>query len=249
MAGLGYPRIDLVARQLAAFTGLRALRHLDLQIVGVDQIFAGHAEASGCDLLDRAAAQVAIGVARKALWILATFAGVGASADAVHRDREGLVGFRAYRAIGHRAAGEALHNGIDGLDFAERNRCGRLLEAEQAAQGRVVLALVVDQTRVLLENLVLAGARRVLQLIHRVRIEQVVLAVTPPLVFAAPGQVGLLHHALWISVVMAHGDFLFDDVEPDAADARSSPGEIALNEGLVETDGFEDLRAAIGLHG
>ena len=49
------PRIDLVARQLAAFAGLGALRHLDLQVVGVDQVFAGDAEAAGRDLLDRAA--------------------------------------------------------------------------------------------------------------------------------------------------------------------------------------------------
>ena len=39
MAHLGDHRIDLVAGQLAAFAGLRALRHLDLHHVGVDQVF------------------------------------------------------------------------------------------------------------------------------------------------------------------------------------------------------------------
>ena len=39
------PRIDLVAGELAALAGLGALRHLDLEIVGVDQVLAGHAEA------------------------------------------------------------------------------------------------------------------------------------------------------------------------------------------------------------
>jgi hypothetical protein len=33
-----------VARELAAFAGLRTLRDLDLQLVGVDEIFGGDAE-------------------------------------------------------------------------------------------------------------------------------------------------------------------------------------------------------------
>ena len=52
--GPGDPRVDLVARQLAALAGLGALGHLDLQVVGVDQVLAGHAEPAGGHLLDRA---------------------------------------------------------------------------------------------------------------------------------------------------------------------------------------------------
>ncbi len=55
--------VDLVAGQLAAFAGLCALRHLDLQLVGVDQVVGGDAEAAAGDLLDGAAAQIAVGVA------------------------------------------------------------------------------------------------------------------------------------------------------------------------------------------
>ncbi len=47
--------VDLVSRKLAAFAGLRALRDLDLQLVGVDQIFGRHPKTTGCDLLDRRA--------------------------------------------------------------------------------------------------------------------------------------------------------------------------------------------------
>ena len=50
--GLGDPRIDLGAGQLAALAGLGALRHLDLELAGVDQVFARDAEAAGGDLLD-----------------------------------------------------------------------------------------------------------------------------------------------------------------------------------------------------
>jgi hypothetical protein len=51
-----------VARQLAALAGLGALGHLDLQLVGVGKVEDVHAEAAGGDLLDRRAAQVAVGV-------------------------------------------------------------------------------------------------------------------------------------------------------------------------------------------
>jgi hypothetical protein len=52
----GDPRVHLVAGQLAALAGLRALRHLDLDLVRVDEVLARHTEAAGGDLLDRAAA-------------------------------------------------------------------------------------------------------------------------------------------------------------------------------------------------
>ena len=44
--------VDLMAGKLAAFAGLGALRDLDLQLVGVDQIVGGDAEAARGDLLD-----------------------------------------------------------------------------------------------------------------------------------------------------------------------------------------------------
>ena len=53
----------------------------------------------------------------------------------------------------------------------------------------------------------------------------------------------------------AHGEgalmplehLLGDHVDPDAADARRGPGEVAVHEVLVEADRLEDLRAAIAL--
>ena len=51
--GLGDPRVDLVPGQLAALARLGALRHLDLQVVGVDQVLAGDAEPAAGHLLDR----------------------------------------------------------------------------------------------------------------------------------------------------------------------------------------------------
>ena len=47
--------VDLVAGKLAALAGLGALGDLDLEVVGIDQIFGGDAEAARGDLLDRRA--------------------------------------------------------------------------------------------------------------------------------------------------------------------------------------------------
>ena len=60
-------RVDLVPGELPAFAGLGALRHLDLQLVGVDEVVRGDAEARRGDLLDRRCAGVAVGVAYEAL--------------------------------------------------------------------------------------------------------------------------------------------------------------------------------------
>src|SRR5258707_1222246 len=78
----------VVARQLTALAGLGALRHLDLDVVGIDQIFGGDAEAARRHLLDLGAHRIAIGKRHKAVRLLAAFAGVGTSADAVHGDGE-----------------------------------------------------------------------------------------------------------------------------------------------------------------
>jgi hypothetical protein len=50
---------DLAAGQLAALAGLGALGHLDLDLVGADQVLGGDAEAARGHLLDLAAQAVA----------------------------------------------------------------------------------------------------------------------------------------------------------------------------------------------
>mgnify|MGYP003694241593 CR=1 FL=1 len=49
------------------------------------------------------------------------------------------------------------------------------VSSSRPAKRRETTALIVDELRVLLEDRVLAAPRRVLQLEHRVRIEQVIL--------------------------------------------------------------------------
>ena len=70
------------------------------------------------------------------------------------------------------------------------NRRGRRLQLEQPAQRRALLALIVHEARVFLEDRVLAAPRRVLQLEHGVGVEQVILAVAAPLILAARLEIG-----------------------------------------------------------
>jgi hypothetical protein len=94
-------------RQLAAFARLGTLCHLDLDLVGIDQIFGGHTEAPGSHLLDRRTQRIAFlehiitfdarladdfrqrlpGLQRlEALGILTPFTGIRLAADTVHGD-------------------------------------------------------------------------------------------------------------------------------------------------------------------
>ena len=124
-----------------------------------------------------------------------------------------------------------------------------LLEVEQAAQRAPVPVLLVDQRGILLEHLVAAGAHRLLKLVDGLRIEQVILAVLAPLVLAA----GIEHVAVDLPVrerpLVPEQDFLGDDVDADAVDARGRPGEILVDDVLLQADGLEDLRAPIALDG
>ena len=132
------PRDDIihfVAGQLPAFARLRALRHLDLQFVGIDQIVRGHAESRRGHLLHRAAPQIAVGVGLEALFVFPALARIRFAADAVHGDGQRLVRLFADRTERHRSGRKALDDFFGGLDFFDRNRSVRLLKSHQSAQG------------------------------------------------------------------------------------------------------------------
>ncbi len=85
--GARHPRVDLGPGQLAALPRLGALRHLDLDVVGVGEVHARHAEPPGRHLLD---GRAPLGV-EQAVDVLAALAGVRLRAEPVHRDRQRLV--------------------------------------------------------------------------------------------------------------------------------------------------------------
>ena len=93
-AGLRVPETrdlarDLVGGELSALAGLRALRDLDLQLVGEREVLRCHAEAARCDLLDPR-----VRFRAEAGGILAALARVRLSAEPVERNRHRLVRLR-----------------------------------------------------------------------------------------------------------------------------------------------------------
>src|SRR5436190_14743490 len=126
------PRIHLVTRELSTLAGLRALRHLDLKVVGIDEVLARDAEPGGGDLLDRTTAPVAVRIAPVARRVFTTLAGVRFGTEAVHRDRKRFVRFLTDRAVRHGAGCEALDDRLDRLHLAEWNGRSRL-EVEKPA--------------------------------------------------------------------------------------------------------------------
>src|SRR6202008_4446786 len=118
MPPLGDPRIPLAARKLAALTGFRALRHLDLDVGAVGQVVRGDAEPGRRDLLDGAAAPVTVGITLETADGFTALPAVRPATQPVHRDGQCLVRLGGDRAVAHRAGGKALD------DFAGRS--GRL---------------------------------------------------------------------------------------------------------------------------
>ena len=124
IADAGDVVVDLAAGQLATFARLRALRNLDLQLVGVGQIPDRDAEPAGRDLLDRGALRIAVGHRLESFRVFAAFARVALAAEAVHRDGQRFVGLGRDRAEAHRAGAEPLDDILGGhaLRRAESDR-------------------------------------------------------------------------------------------------------------------------------
>ncbi len=128
-AGLGVAQAgdllgDLVAGQLAALAGLGALGHLDLQLVGVDQVLGGDPEAAGGDLLDAGVlvvAALAPGVV--AVRVLAALTAVGQATEQVHGLGQRLVGLLGQGAVGHGARSRSA------------GRCRRRARPRRGARG------------------------------------------------------------------------------------------------------------------
>ena len=254
VAHLGDGRVDLVAGQLPAFAGLRALRHLDLHHVGVDEIFGRDAEAARGDLLDRRAHRVAVRQRLEAVGFLAALAGVRLAADAVHGDRERGVRLARDRAVGHRAGREALDDLLGGLDLLERHRLAavflRGLDAEQAADGQHALGLLVED---LGEGAVLVArvaAHGVLQRRDRLGRPGMRLAAHAEQIFAADLERVLEHRHVAERIAMAAARSPRRSASSPTPSMRVAvPKKNSPTKSLFRPDRVEDLRAAIRLVG
>src|SRR6185295_533397 len=99
------------------------------------------------------------------------------------------------------------------------------------------------------EELEVVRAAGVLQLVDGLRVEEVVLAVVPPLVLAAGIEVAQAHAGGAEGGPVPRRGLARDHVDVDATEARRRPGEVFVDDALVEADGFEDLGPAVALDG
>ena len=164
----------LVSGKLSSFTGLGALSHLDLNLIGASQILLSHAEATACHLLDARAQTVTVfehdvghnavvsenvgnrhaffdnGVSRLEFGLIAfriftAFAGVALASDAVHGNGKRRMSLRRNGAHAHRARRKTLDDVLGGLHLINRNRDAVFrLKTQQTAQRHLPTALIVD---------------------------------------------------------------------------------------------------------
>ncbi len=152
------------------------------------------------------------------------------------------------RAVGHRPGLETLHDCLDRLDFLDRYGSAVLLEFHQPAQGREILAAVVDLGGILLVDLVAAGAHRLLEEVDGLGVEEVVFPVTAPLVDPAGVEGTLFGIDVTIreGLAMTHERLLGDLLEIGAFATARGAGEEFVHKRGAEADRLKDLRAAVG---
>src|SRR6185437_1976186 len=223
--------VDLVTGKLAAFSGLGALCHLDLDVVGVDQILGGHAEAARGDLLDLRAHRIAVGQRRVAVGFLAAFARVRAAANAVHRDGERRVRLAADRAEAHGTGGEALDDLHRRLNLVERYGLVREFELHQSAKREKPFALLVDAGSESLVVVRCIAAHRVLEPGNRLRGPGVVLAAQAVGVVAADVEHAAVDRIVAIGVAMPPHAFGGNLLDAETFYGRGRAGEVFVDEG------------------
>ena len=248
VAGPGDDLVDLVARQFSAFARLGALGDLDLELVRVGQVPGGDAEAARRDLLDRRAAEVAVGVRREARRILAALAGVALAAEAVHRDGERLVALGRDRAEAHRARAEALDDLARRFHRVERQGFEVRAELEQAAQRAFPGGVLVGEPGEALVGLRAVRAGRVLEPRDHLRVPHVAFAAGAPVVVARVREFG---DAFAVVGGEAAGvtlqRVLRQPFETGALDPAGGAGEAAVDHFRGQSDRLEDLGALVAL--
>ena len=108
--------IHLTARQLAAFTRLGTLSHLDLHNIGATQVLSGHTETTGSHLFDLGTLVSAV-TGR----VFAALTGVGTTTQRVHGHGQSLVRLRRQGTERHRRRVKTRENILHWLNVAQVN--------------------------------------------------------------------------------------------------------------------------------
>ena len=178
--------------------------------------------------------------------VFSAFTGVAFTADAVHRNGQGCVGFGADGTERHRTGCKALNNLRSRLDFVDRNRFAWInLEFKQTTQCQMALALVIDELCVFFVGAEIVGAGAVLQLGNRIRRPHMFFAAHTPCIFTASVEtVG--KHWVFAECRFVHANGFFGHFKnANTFHTAGCAGEILFHSLGVDTDRFEKLRAAI----
>src|SRR5208283_1630522 len=243
---LGDEVIDLVAGKLSPLARLGSLGHLDLQLDGTGQVVGGDADAAAGNLLDRAVARVAVGVAPNPRGVLPPFPAVASSAHPVHGNGQRLMGFLADAAEAHGAGTEPLDDLRGRLDDLQGNRFAAGLDLQQSAQGAELPALVVAGGGKLLVAGTLFFLEGVLKLLDSLRVPHVMLTPATPHDFTAAVELRQLRTG---GARIRHLDALQrltgNDLQADALDPAGRAREVRVDHRAAQADGLEHLGAAV----
>ena len=213
--------VDFVTGELSALAGLGPLGDLDLDLVGIDQVFGMDAETSRSHLFDRAAGDRTVRIGTVTPRVLAAF---------------------AERTERHRTGYETLHDLRRRLHERQVDRIA--FQFHQIAQKHR-RRFFVDKSRILLEFLVTAQPRGQLQRRDRLRIPRMPLAVLTIGVIAEILQRRILVVQLPETVRMSGQRIDGEVFQIGPADLRSHPPEIPFQQSVRQSHRFEDLRAAV----
>ena len=139
---LGNDLVHLEAGQLSAFTRFCTLRHLDLQLLCIDQIFRRNAETSRSNLLGLAAERHAVHLRVVTDIVFAALTRIASCSKTVHCQGKSLMRLDAERSERHGSCDEVAYDALHRLHLVKRCWRGSLLECEQIAKEDWALTLL-----------------------------------------------------------------------------------------------------------
>ena len=175
--------------------------------------------------------------------VLATLAGVAASAKLVHSKCQSLMGFDAQCTKRHSTCNEMLHYALNRLHLVNGCRCCGLLPTEEVTD-KYRTFLLVHLRRPLLELLVTAQTGGKLQVCYCLWIPRMFNAV-----FAPSKLTLVLQHRLILCCFMQTYGITGNFFQSDTANGTYFCTEVSAQQVLAQTDTLENLRTAIRTDG
>ena len=241
-AGLRHALRHLRAGQVSALAGLCALRHLDLDFLCAQQVFPCHAEAAAGHLLD-----CGVQLRAEAFRQLAALAAVGASAQAVHRAGQALMGFLRDGAVAHCAGAEALHNLTCAFHLVQRDFPAHVIPEGQHGPDRP-RAFIFHPRGILFKGFRTVRPYRLLQQVNRLRAVQVLLGtLSTAQAVDSDGRQAVDGSAECRRMVVPA--VLLGFVQVRAAQHARGIRKVSVHIRLVQAHRFKQLRALVRLQG